>query len=47
MKNEQTYIVYPQWNRWTSYDVVAHHMITTDVILNYLNISKVNRNLPC
>ena len=33
MKNEQTTIVYAQWNRWTSFDVMKHHMITTDVIL--------------
>ena len=30
MKTEQTKIVYKQWNRWTSYDVIKHHMITTD-----------------
>ena len=33
MKTEQTTIVYAQWNRLTSYDVIKHHMITTDVIL--------------
>ena len=33
MKTEQTAIVYAQWNRWTSFDVMKHHMITTDVIL--------------
>ena len=32
MKTEQT-IVYAQWDRWTSYDVIKHHMITTDVML--------------
>ena len=31
MKTEQ--IVYAQWDRWTSYDVIKHHMITTDVTL--------------
>ena len=29
MKTEQTKIVYTQWDRWTSYDVIKH-MITTD-----------------
>ena len=33
MKNEQTTIVYAQWDRWTSYDVIKDHMITTHVIL--------------
>ena len=33
MKTEQTTIVYAQWDRWTSYDVTKHHMITTDVTL--------------
>ena len=33
MKTEQTTVVYAQWDRWTSYDVIKHHMITTDVIL--------------
>ena len=33
MKTEQTTIVYAQWNRWTLFDVMKHHMITTDVIL--------------
>ena len=33
MKTEQTTIVYPQWDRWILYDVIKHHMITTDVIL--------------
>ena len=36
MKTEQTTIVYAQWDRWTSYDVLKHHTITTDVILKYL-----------
>ena len=26
-------ILYAQWDRWTSYEVIKHHMITTDVIL--------------
>ena len=34
MKTEQTTIVYAQWDRWTSYDVIKH--ITTDVTLKYL-----------
>ena len=33
MKTEQTTTVYPEWDRWTSYDVIKHHTITTDVIL--------------
>ena len=33
MKTEQTTIVYAQWDRWTSYDVIKHHMITTDVTI--------------
>ena len=33
MKTEQTTIVYAQWDRWTSHDVIKHHMITTDVTL--------------
>ena len=33
MKTEQMTIVYAQWDRWTSYDVIKHHMITTDVTL--------------
>ena len=33
MKTEQATIVYAQWDRWASYDVIKHHMITTDVIL--------------
>ena len=31
MKTEQTKIVYAQWDRWTSYDVIKH--ITIDVTL--------------
>ena len=26
-------IVYTKWDRWTSYDVIKHHMIITDVTL--------------
>ena len=26
-------ILYAQWDRWTSYEVIKHHMITTAVIL--------------
>ena len=33
MKTEQTAIVYAQWDRWKSYDVIKHRMITTDVLL--------------
>ena len=33
MKTEQTTIVYAQLDRWISYGVIKHHMITTDVIL--------------
>ena len=30
MKTEETTVVYAQWDRWASYDVVKHQMITTD-----------------
>ena len=30
MKTEQATIVYVQWDGWTSYNVIKHHMITTD-----------------
>ena len=33
MKTEQTTIVYAQWDRWKLYDVIKHHLISTDVIL--------------
>ena len=33
MKTEQMTIVYAQWDRRTSYDVIKHHVITTDVTL--------------
>ena len=33
MKTEQTTNVYAQWDRWTSYDVIRHQMITTNVTL--------------
>ena len=33
MKTEQTTIEYGQWDRWSSHDVIKHHMVTTDVIL--------------
>ena len=33
LKTEQTTIVYVQWDRWASYDVTKHCMITTDVII--------------
>ena len=34
MKIEQTTIAYAQCDRKTSYDVLKHHMITTDVYWN-------------
>ena len=36
MKTEQMTVVYAQWDRWTSYDVIKPHMITTDVTLKQL-----------
>ena len=33
MKAEETTIVYAQPDRWSSCDVIKHHMITTDVTL--------------
>ena len=33
MKTEQMKIVYAKWERWTSYDVIKHYMIITDVTL--------------
>ena len=33
MKTEQTTFVYAQWDRWTSYDMIKHRMMTTDVTL--------------
>ena len=33
METEKMTIVCVHWDRWTSYDVIKHHMITTDVIL--------------
>ena len=36
MKTEQTTIVYAEWDRRTSYNVIKHHMITTDAILKEL-----------
>ena len=36
MKTEQVTIVNAQWDRWTSNDVIKHHMIITDVILKWL-----------
>ena len=33
MRIEKTTIVYTQWDRWTSYDFMKYHMITTDVTL--------------
>ena len=36
MKTEQTKSVYAQWDRWTLYNVIKHHMITADVTLKEL-----------
>ena len=36
MKTEQAAIVYNQWDRWTSYDVIKHHMINIDIILKWV-----------
>ena len=33
MKTEQTTVVNAQWDRWTSYEMIKHNMITTDVTL--------------
>ena len=33
MKTVQTKNVYARWDRWTSYDVIKHHMITNHVTL--------------
>ena len=33
MKTQQTSIAYAHWNRWTSYDMIKHNMISTDIIL--------------
>ena len=33
LKIEQTTITYAQWDLWTSYDMIKHHMIITDVTL--------------
>ena len=50
MKTEQTAIVSALCDRWTSYDVIKHHMITSDVrkicfaclfsILNTIGLSR-------
>ena len=32
MKTEQTTILFAQGDKWASYDVIKHHMITTDVV---------------
>ena len=31
IKTEQTTVVYAKWDGWTSYDVIKHHMMITDV----------------
>ena len=33
MKTVQTKTVYARWDRWTSYDVIKHHMIANHVTL--------------
>ena len=33
MKTEQMTIVHAQLDRWTSYDVIKDHMISTDITL--------------
>ena len=33
MKTVETKSAYTQWDGWTSYDVIKHHMITTDITL--------------
>ena len=40
LKTEQTTIVHAQWNRWASYDMIKHHMIT----MLYQNSSKGNED---
>ena len=47
MKTEQTTIIYEQWDRWTSYDVIKHHMITTDVTLKKLQKLFSNKLTSC
>ena len=47
MKTEQMTIVYAQWDRWTSYDVIKHHMITTDVTLKKLQKLFSNKLTSC
>ena len=45
LKTEQTTIVSRQWDRWASYEVRKHHMITTDVIIK--TALKAMRNPLC
>ena len=33
LKIDQTTVTYAQWDLWTSYDMIKHHMIITDVTL--------------
>ena len=40
LKTKQMTIIYPQWDRWTSYDVIKQHMITT--LMLYQNSFKGN-----
>ena len=44
MKTEQTTIVYAQWDRLTSYDVIKH-IITIDVTLKIFLVK--NRIITC
>ena len=46
MKTEQATTGYAQWDGWTSYDVIKHHMITTDKLLHHIQIlTKTNPHL--
>ena len=38
MQTEQATTGYAQWDGWTSYDVIKHHMITTDKLLHHIQI---------
>ena len=38
MKTVETKSAYTQWDGWTSYDVIKHHMITTDKLLHHIQI---------
>ena len=38
IKIEQRTIVYAQWDKWTSFDVIKHHMVTTDVTKRHFKV---------